>query len=542
MKTRWILTAIGAAALGAALGVALLARRAEDPHLDVQFGPPTSAFPGATECAACHADTVEEWRSSAHAFAGDNPLIHAPICGRCHAPIGVMSDPEFMYKYAEEPPPDVLPAAASEGVTCVVCHAPIEVPPEQVLNFEPEWPNWRTTDLALRVLRFDRALGPFGSGDAEDEPPVQQGYHRSEASDGITRAEFCRPCHDLTVDKGPLEGQLQRPQPIVHLDTTYAEWEASDYPAQGETCQSCHMPRREDLAPAAKAPPGQSFEQPLPLRARTDHSFPGVHTAYWKDGPEVELQRERVATFVEGIATIDLGLPSTVRAGESFEIVATVSNVGVGHDLPSGYAFWRGLWLEVIVEDADGRTLFRSGVLDDDAWLPDEYNPRVRQDPSLYDPYLWNLRARLIRSPEEAASWIQADRTMSVPPQAVPRNRNGTPILGAAEFEVGPIVERVLDDSDIERSGSGPVTEVFTLRYGDAVIRNGIPAGESRQARYPVSTEGAASGPLRVSARLLMRPLARSMTSQQEELADAPPLEPVYEIEGALGTVVVGPR
>ena len=564
MRARWIPVAIAVSVLGAAIGTACRSAPPEGPAPDQRPEASIAGFPGASECADCHADIVAEWQSSAHAFSADNPLIHAPVCGRCHAPVGTMLDPEYMYRYADAPPPETMPAAAAEGVSCVACHAPVEVPAQQLLHFEPEWPNWRISDLALRVLDFDRARGPFGSGVGDDAPPVQQAFHASDFDAGIGDAERCRPCHELEVDKGPLEAQLGGPQPRVVLDSTYAEWAASPYPARGETCQTCHMPSRPALEPAAAAPAGEAFEQAPPPRRRTDHGFLGVHSAYWREGPELALQQRRVAALLDGIASIELEMAPAAERGETLEIVARLRNEGVGHDLPSGYAFWRELWLELRVEDASGRLLFGSGELDAEAFLPDEYSPAVRQDPGRYDPYLWSLRARLVRSPERMATWIGADRRVHIPAEAIRRNLNGTPILGTADFDAGPILAQAWATAGSGVGGSsgsgessrasqasqasettadaGPLEEVYTLRYGEAVIKNGIPAGQSRQARYPVPVDADAVGPLRVSARLLLRPLSRSMTSQQEELAASPPPGPTYTVAATEVSVPIAER
>ena len=69
--------------------------KSDDPHADV-FS--ESSYPSATECAKCHKDIYEEWRSSSHAYAAISPVFHkfeqainnlAPtignFCVRCHA-------------------------------------------------------------------------------------------------------------------------------------------------------------------------------------------------------------------------------------------------------------------------------------------------------------------------------------------------------------------------------------------------------------------------------------------------------------------------
>lgn len=498
---------------------------------------PAAAYPAAAECAACHPDTVREWQTSAHARSADNPLVHASVCGRCHTPVGTMLDPEYQNKLSEGQPPAELPAAAAEGVTCVVCHAPTVLPDEPLLTFEPVWPNWRVTDLALRILPFTTAVGTFGGRGEQDPAPVPNDFHESTFDAALGASERCRACHAVVVDKGPLAGQLGAPQPRVALDTTFDEWSASPYAGLGTSCQGCHMPRQATDGPAAVAPPGVNFPAPPPPRARFDHSFPGAATAYWQNGPQVATQEQQAAAWLARAATVRLLVPPSARPQQALRIGVRIENVGAGHDLPSGFAFWRELWLEVVAKDADDRLVFASGLLDEDGWLPDEFNPRVRADPRQYDPFLLELRARLVRGQGDLAPWLQPDRTVLVPASAVPRNLNGTPILSTDAYDVGPIVERVAALAGGMERSSTLVEEVYVLRYAEAVIRNGIPARGSRLAHYTIPTGDAGRGPLHITARLLSRSLARAMTSQQEEIRDAPPLRPVYVMAVAEATV-----
>jgi hypothetical protein len=536
--------AIIAAGLGVlALVAAVVVWREADNLGPIRWRRPRStAFPSAAECASCHPDVVAEWQTSSHARSGDDPLIHASICGRCHTPVGVQLDAEYMFKVASGSPVEDLPASVTEGVTCVTCHAPSEHPAEQVLTFEAVWPNWRTSDLALRILPFDKALGPYGTRTADDPEPVPNTSHPSQADPKLTSAEFCKPCHDVVVDKGPLAAQAGGPQPLVHLLSTYGEWEAGPYPAQGKTCQTCHMARRANLVAGAVAPRGVTYDRPLPPRVRSDHTFAGADTAYWDEGPEVAQQERQAADRLRDAAAVTIGAPETVAPGATLTVTVTMRNIGAGHDLPTSFAFWREVWLEVVVRDAEGRELLTSGRLDDDGWLRDEYNPRVRQDPGLYDPYLVSLRARMVRSPANVAAWMQADRTVALPPETVKRNLNGTPILSWSEYNADPIVARVLGPDAVGPGRSSPLEEVYVLRYAEAIIKNGIPALATKAARFPVAVPAGTRGPLTVTARLLMRAMTLSMMSQQEEIADDPPIGPVYELGTARRTVAVAGR
>src|SRR6266849_1357105 len=98
-----------------------------DPHREL-FA--KNYYPSASECAACHQQIYDEWRSSNHAYASISPVFHkfeqklinlaqgtpGYFCMRCHGGVGTsMSEKreEPLWKRA---------AVSLEGVTCITCH------------------------------------------------------------------------------------------------------------------------------------------------------------------------------------------------------------------------------------------------------------------------------------------------------------------------------------------------------------------------------------------------------------------------------------
>ena len=121
----------GAMALAAAALLAAGTARAQDagtddPHFDA-FS--ESAYPRASQCAACHRQIYDEWRGSSHAYAAVSPVFHkfeqaintlAPtigaFCVRCHISTGTaMDEPREMPIWERA-------QVSREGVTCVTCH------------------------------------------------------------------------------------------------------------------------------------------------------------------------------------------------------------------------------------------------------------------------------------------------------------------------------------------------------------------------------------------------------------------------------------
>jgi hypothetical protein len=424
--------------------------------------------------------------------------------------------------------------AAREGVTCVVCHAGAHDTGEPVVPLGASAP-----PFPVRPSRT--MLGSFGRGGAGDPRPVRNAFHRSDLSPALSESSFCRACHEVSIDRSPPPFRADAAEPIVHLQETYTEWAASRYAAEGVTCQDCHMARAEAEAPAALAPPDAAFEAPLPPRPRSDHRFAGPDVPYWQPAyGESSAAAAAAAALLKDAAALSLSVPEGVVPGEEIEIGARIANTGAGHDLPSGFTFDRELWLEVIVEDAGGRALFASGRLDEAGRLLDERNPRVLARPERYDGYLLSLRGRMVRVEPASARVMGTDRRVELDPAWVDarRNPNGTPILDAEGADTTAILASAVDDpSAVRRAADAPrLVEVFLQTDADTVVKNGIPAGGVRTARYPVPVPADAGGPLRVRARLLLRPMPAFVL---EDVLALTVQAPVFELAGAEAAVPV---
>jgi hypothetical protein len=138
-------------------------------------------------CARCHEAVAQQWASSLHAHAWDDPLFRreydgnpAASCRDCHAP------------------PTSAPGRTT-GVDCATCH---------VRDGEV---------LAVHVTDAGTRAHPM-----RHEPRLQT-------------AEHCGECHQFAFDDDGIH------DPSEALQNTLVEYRGSDAHARGETCQSCHM-------------------------------------------------------------------------------------------------------------------------------------------------------------------------------------------------------------------------------------------------------------------------------------------------------------
>ncbi|PKO22405.1 MAG: hypothetical protein CVU38_09630 [Chloroflexi bacterium HGW-Chloroflexi-1] len=142
------------------------------------------------------------------------------------------------------------------------------------------------------------------------ETALDAEHAKRNPQSAIHNPQFCAPCHEAT---NPTSGL-----PVM---TTYSEWQRSRFntgdPATATTCQGCHF---------------------------ADGRHGALH-------PE-DLQKA---------AQVELLAPAEAVAGEELALQVRVSNVGAGHDLPTGAAELRQMWLALTVTDATGREVFASG-------------------------------------------------------------------------------------------------------------------------------------------------------------------------------------
>lgn len=290
-------------------------------------------------CKTCHRTQYDQWKGTMHAYSSSDPFYEGTFllasketngltdhfCSRCHTPIGELA--------GEVPPADHsrLSEIAKRGVQCDFCHT---------LQGHEGIGN------AQYIVRpGEIKLGPFGDG----EPIV----HKATRSEFHTRPEFCGTCHNVNH---PLNG--------LPLEKTYTEWRESPYntgdPASEVTCQDCHMT------------PGPGVTKPNPGKASQigdDRPHVWSHDMVGGGGvaalvDEVEIMRAAEA-MLKAAAVVSLKVPESVRGGDQTQVQVGVTNVGAGHDIPTGVTELREMWLELTVSQPDGNVLFTSGYLDE---------------------------------------------------------------------------------------------------------------------------------------------------------------------------------
>lgn len=254
----------------------------------------------AESCGACHREIYEEWKSSIHAKAYEDPFFQAYwkkdrniwVCLNCHTPLEnqqptVIKDiPRGrVEKAAQVPNPHYDPEYQKEGVTCAACH-----------------------------VRDGTILGPFDDSAAP---------HPTQFDPSFRTTQICYRCHNVV--SGPF--QFYNVGPCG----TYAEYEGRYFMKErGMICQSCHMPEVE--RPVAEGGP---------IRPGRRH--------LWRGGHDPEMIKRAVAVQVHAD-------PSLPKAGSPVTFTLTLINAGAGHKIPTGDPD-RHFTVEFLVQTEQGKVL-----------------------------------------------------------------------------------------------------------------------------------------------------------------------------------------
>lgn len=323
------------------------------------FGDAASEFASSADCGDCHTDITDEWFLSQHADAQLSPITVAQtalavekdpsigaFCVNCHAPVGAQLTGAQVFPLDEE---GHLGNILSEGVTCTACHT-LRNPPGLRRGGEPGFPVQR---------RGSTTLGTVYGPPLRDPPPLPVPAHGSEVgfmSDPTSSSRLCGACHIVQVDLNGDGDFVNNEGEDLVLQETFLEWK--DYIAErgeAESCIGCHMPERS--SPLVDSAP---LSLSLPERLRHVHTFVGVdydltpgHYAALGVGADA---LQRVLAEREALLRQAAGLRVVADAAQGGRLNASVriDAIGVGHKLPTGFAFVRQMWLEVSAETTSG--------------------------------------------------------------------------------------------------------------------------------------------------------------------------------------------
>ena len=322
----------------------------------------------------CHAGIYQEWRSSAHHWSAEDEFFQevrsvttrvkgvreTEKCGACHDPVSMLSG-------HKDPALGRAAPGYKEGDSCVICHAVRKVDERGIGSYVLGAP---------RAYLYESASHGYQQAVNHFLIRAYPGQHDLDYALTLLRQpQSCAPCHKefdvLDQREGPVQVETQ------YDDWKHGKWNTDRDPKRRLYCQQCHMYL---VTTSAQAADPYDLKSALGGRHR-NHAFaagnqymPLAIAAH--DAPphlrmvDEWLRGERDVAEIAGVwprgAVVELrieapaGIP--VRGELAFKIKLT--NRKVGHAFPTGPLNIARAWIEVVVEDVSGHTVYHSGLLD----------------------------------------------------------------------------------------------------------------------------------------------------------------------------------
>ncbi len=333
-------------------------------------------------CAECHSEIYEQWNGSMHSKAFIDPvwraasilffkeavtreeILEMKACVKCHTPLGFRS-------YSITSPGDDYDRLAelpAQGIFCNWCHNINEVKHIGDAKYEVA-PGGGEDDPSTM-------LGPFKDSNSD--------FHPTKYSELHTKSEFCGLCHNVSHAANRLP-----------IEQTYDEWKNSPYntgdPVTTVNCQDCHMRQRPGIPATGKTRrpdnPGKACDSGPDREHIWTHYFVGANAIVTKIlGSEVHSRM--AVERLKNAADLELIKSDSYRKNGSYLLKVKVINSGAGHYLPTGLTEVRQMWLDVKITDARGKTIIRSGGLDE--------NGKIDEDAVMYHTRLGNVNGEVL--------------------------------------------------------------------------------------------------------------------------------------------------
>ncbi len=340
---------------------------------DAKMGNP-KAIPSSSECVKCHKKEFEEWVPSLHSISGRDLIYENSIevnvdlmknhhgkelsrfCDSCHNPIEVAMGKNNPIISVE--PSDVQ----TEGLACVFCHTATHADAELgngAITFDLNKAYDNLSGSAILASPTDHARA-FGS---------------AKTNKLLKSAEFCGACHNERYYP-PVAPSTK----VLKAQSTYDEWKSSWYAKNNITCQDCHMNYEPvkfigDLQKGIVEKPekyshnfwgGNHVLQDTNLKETLlflrGGVLPGVDVKeYFR---LIDKQKPTTLKFLKAAAKVEIISKKVVD--KTLEIKVKVTNVGAGHNLPTGVVDQKHMWLELKVVDKNGKVIYDNGKTDRD--------------------------------------------------------------------------------------------------------------------------------------------------------------------------------
>jgi Tfp pilus assembly protein PilF/nitrate/TMAO reductase-like tetraheme cytochrome c subunit len=370
---------------------------------------PGEKFVDSKRCGTCHTDAHAQWRQSAHGNAFREPFYQKNVkdlqnqrgieftrhCESCHNPAALFSGALTKNSKVKRP-------FDEDGVSCVSCHSIQGATGQGIGGYVMGEPALLVKEDGTRLL-----AGVTDQQVLDDIPS----HRRAMMRPLLKSAQFCASCHKSQVPRELNDYKFIRAFALgdeYQMSSFSKESPHPYYVRDKETCNSCHMKRE----------PAPLFDVSAKQGQLTSHRWPAANTAipFFYKWPE---QLDAVTKFLEadavgidifalrrkpqGISTEEFIAPLnrsgfTISAADRITAEVVITNKNIGHSFPPELRDFYEAYVEFVVTDESGKTLYQSGFIKPNGYLDESaHNYKtylVKNDGSFNDKHhIWRTRA-----------------------------------------------------------------------------------------------------------------------------------------------------
>jgi tetratricopeptide (TPR) repeat protein len=456
---------------------------------------PGEEFVASTRCGTCHTDAHAQWRQSAHGNAFREPFYQKNVkdlqsqkgieftrhCESCHNPAALFSGALTKNSKVKRPFDD-------DGVSCIACHSIQAATGRGIGGYVMGEPALLVKEDGTRLL-----TGVTDQQILDDIPS----HRRAMMRPLLKSPEFCAACHKSQVPRELNDYKFLRAFAVgdeYQMSSFSKESPHPYYVRDKETCNSCHMKRE----------PAPLFDVSAKLGKLASHRWPAANTAipvFYKWPEQLAAVTKFLETDALGVDIFAIRRKSPGMSAEEFiaplnrssfsikpadritaEVVIT--NKNIGHSFPPELRDFYEAFVEFVVTDENGKTLYQSGFIKPNGYLDESaHNYKtylVKTDGSFNDKHhIW--RTRVIAQ----NNLIQSGRS------DVARYQFRVPAEGSGPLHLKARVQyrrftRVFSDYALGKSLDYPIITMasteYVLRVGD---NNPVPISEIPKNAMP---------------------------------------------------------
>ncbi|HEX9629864.1 MAG TPA: tetratricopeptide repeat protein, partial [Pyrinomonadaceae bacterium] len=316
-------------------------------------------------------------------------------CESCHNPAALFSGALTKNSKVKRP-------FDEDGVSCIACHSIQATTGRGIGGYVMGEPALLVKEDGTRLL-----AGVTDQQILDDIPS----HRRAMMRPLLKTADFCGACHKSQVPHELNDYKFIRAFAVAdeyQMSSFSKESPHPYYVRDKETCNSCHMKRE----------PAPLFDVSAKLGKLASHRWPAANTAipvFYKWSEQLDAVKKFLENDALGIDIFSVRLKSPGTSAEqflaplnrsSFSIKAddrvtaevVVTNKNIGHSFPPELRDFYEAFVEFVVTDEAGKTLYQSGFIKPNGYLDESaHNYKtylVKTDGSYNDKhFIWRTRA-----------------------------------------------------------------------------------------------------------------------------------------------------